>query len=62
MYVKEPYEYLELDDGDDRVEGLCVRIRGKVNKPKILVRIYYRAPNQDKETDKIFHKHLGEVS
>lgn len=37
MYVRKPYEYLEFDDGDDRVESLCVRIRGKVNKPNIVV-------------------------
>lgn len=62
MYVREPYEYIELDDGDDRVEGLCVRIRGKVNKANILEGVYYRVLNQDKEVDKIFHKQLGEVS
>lgn len=56
MYVREPYEYLELVDSDDRVEGLGVGIRGKVNKPN------YRAPNQDKEAEKIFPKQLGEVS
>lgn len=49
LYVREPNDYLELDDTDDRVEGLCVRIRGKVNKANILVgTYYYRVPSPTK--------------
>ncbi|KAK4823433.1 hypothetical protein QYF61_002119 [Mycteria americana] len=42
---------LELNDGDDRVECLWVRIRGKANKADIVVEVCYRPPNQDDEAD-----------
>ncbi|KAK4827179.1 hypothetical protein QYF61_015141 [Mycteria americana] len=62
LYVRECLDSLELDDGDDRVECLWVRIRGKANKADIVVRVCYRPPNQDEETDKLFYKQLGEAS
>ncbi|KAK4830652.1 hypothetical protein QYF61_012495 [Mycteria americana] len=52
----------EFDDGDDRVECLWVRIRGKTNKVDVMVGVCYRPPNQNEEADKIFCKQLGEVS
>ncbi|GAB0203473.1 hypothetical protein GRJ2_002812900 [Grus japonensis] len=55
------FDCLELDDGDDRVECLWVRIRGKANKAD-KVGVCYRPPNQDEEADEIFYKQLGEVS
>ena len=51
-----------LDDGDNRVECLWVRIRGKANKADVMVGVCYRPPNQDEEADEIFYKKLGEVS
>ncbi|KAK4823940.1 hypothetical protein QYF61_008326 [Mycteria americana] len=62
LYVRECLDSLELDDGDDRVEGLWVRIRGKANKADIVVGVCYRPPNQDEETDELFYKQLGEAS
>ncbi|GAB0209132.1 hypothetical protein GRJ2_003378900 [Grus japonensis] len=62
LYVRECFDCLELNDGDERVECLWVRIRGKANKADIMVGICYRPPNQDEEADKIFYKQLGEVS
>ncbi|KAK4821712.1 hypothetical protein QYF61_027784 [Mycteria americana] len=62
LYVKECLDSLELDDGDDRVECLWVRIRGKANKADIVVGVCYRPPNQDEETDELFYKQLGEAS
>ncbi|KAK4826301.1 hypothetical protein QYF61_007148 [Mycteria americana] len=62
LYVRECLDSLELDDGDDRVECLWVRIRGKANKADIVVGVCYRPPNQDEETDELFHKQLGEAS
>ncbi|GAB0203723.1 hypothetical protein GRJ2_002837900 [Grus japonensis] len=62
LYVRECFDCLELDDGDDRVERLRVRIRGKTNKADIVVGCCYRPPNQDEEADEIFCKQLGEVS
>ncbi|GAB0180519.1 hypothetical protein GRJ2_000517200 [Grus japonensis] len=62
LYVKEDFDYLELNDGDDRVECLWVRIRGKANKADIMLGVCYRLPSQDEEADEIFYKQLGEVS
>ncbi|KAK4830875.1 LOW QUALITY PROTEIN: hypothetical protein QYF61_013804 [Mycteria americana] len=64
LYVRECLDSLELNDGDgdDRVECLWVRIRGKANKADIVVGVCYRPPNQDEEADEIVYKQLGEVS
>ena len=62
LYVRECFDCLELKDGDDRVQCLWVRIRGKASKADIMVGVCYRPPNQDEEADKIFYKQLGEVS
>ncbi|KAK4814558.1 hypothetical protein QYF61_023757 [Mycteria americana] len=62
LYVRECLDSLELDDGDDRVECLWVRIRGKANKADIVVGVCYRPPKQDEETDELFYKQLGEAS
>lgn len=43
-----------LNDGDNRVECLWVRIRGKALKTDIMFGVYYRA-NQDEEAEKIFY-------
>ncbi|KAK4813839.1 hypothetical protein QYF61_001937 [Mycteria americana] len=62
LYVRECLDSLELDDGDDRVECVWLRIRGKANKADIVVGVCYRPPNQDKKTDELFYKQLGEAS
>ncbi|GAB0209318.1 hypothetical protein GRJ2_003397500 [Grus japonensis] len=62
LYVKECFDCLKLDDSDERIECLWVRIRGKANKADILLGVCYRPPNQDEEADEIVYKHLGEVS
>ncbi|PKU32032.1 rna-directed dna polymerase from mobile element jockey-like [Limosa lapponica baueri] len=62
LYVREWYECQELNDGDNRVECLWVRIRGRANKADIMVGVCYRPSNQDGEADEIFYKQLGEVS
>ncbi|KAK4822093.1 hypothetical protein QYF61_009793 [Mycteria americana] len=62
LYVRESLDSLELNDGDDRVECLWVRIRGKANKADIVVGVCYRPPSQDEETDELFYKQLGEAS
>ncbi|GAB0203947.1 hypothetical protein GRJ2_002860300 [Grus japonensis] len=62
LYVRECFDCLELDNGDDRVECLWLRIRGKANKADIMVGVCHRPPNKNEEADKIFCKQLGEVS
>lgn len=37
-------------------------MRGRANKADILVRLSYRPPNQDEETDKAFCEQLAEVA
>ncbi|KAK4830570.1 hypothetical protein QYF61_011748 [Mycteria americana] len=54
LYVRECFDSLELDNGDDKVECFWVRIRRKANKADIMVGVCYRPPNQDEEMDEIF--------
>ena len=53
---------MEINDGDDRVESLWVRIKAKANKSDIIVGVCYRPPNQDEEVDKTLDSQLVEVS
>ncbi|PKU38346.1 mitochondrial fission process protein 1 [Limosa lapponica baueri] len=56
LYVREYFDCLGVNDGDDRVECLWVRIRWKSNKADIMVEVCYSPPNQDEEVDEIFYK------
>ena len=47
--------------GDDKVESLWVKIRGRADKADILVGVCYRLPNQDEETDEVFYEQLAEA-
>lgn len=53
LYIKECYDCLELDHGDDRVDCLWVRSRGKAD---ILKGVCNRLPKKTEEEDKIFYK------
>ena len=44
------------------MDCLCIRIRGKAKTADVIVGVYYRPPNQDREVNEIFYKHLGEIS
>ena len=61
LYVKECFEVTELMTGDNKVESLCVKIRGRADKADILVGVCYRPPNQDEETDEVFYEQLAEA-
>ena len=52
---------MEINDGDDRVERLWVRIKSKASKTDIIVGVCYRPPNWDEEVDKTPYRWLGEV-
>jgi len=53
FYVREYFDVVELRAGDDKVESLWVRIRGRANKADILVGVCYRPPNQDEEKGRV---------
>ena len=61
LYVGDGYDCFKHKYSEDRVECLCVRIRGKANRADV-VGVYYRPPTQDREVDEIFYRHLGEIS
>jgi len=62
LYVRDCFDCIELNDCDDKVECLWVKMRGKANKTDILLGVCYRPPNQDEEVDEVFYKRLAEVS
>lgn len=48
--------------GENKVESLWVKIRGRADKADILVGVCYRSPNQDEETDELFYEQLAEAA
>lgn len=58
LYIRERLDCLEVNDGDDRVECLWVRGRGKASMADILVGVCYGPPNQAEEADRIFYNQL----
>ena len=62
LYVKECFDVTELMAGDDKVESLWVKIRGRADKADILVDACYRLLSQDEETDEMFYKQLAEAA
>ena len=62
LYVRECFDVTELMAGDDKVESLWVKIRGRADKADILVGVCYRLPNQDEETDELFYEQLAEAA
>jgi len=62
LYVRDCFDCIELNDCDDKVESLWVKMRGKANKADVLLGVCYRPPSQDEEADEVFCKRLAEVS
>jgi len=62
LYVRDCFDCIELEDCDDQVECLWVKMRGKANKADLLLEVGYRPPNQDEEVNEVFYKRLAEVS
>jgi len=62
LYVRDCFDFIELNDCDDKVECLWVKTRGKTNEAEILLGVCYRPPNQDEEVCEVFYKQLTEVS
>ena len=57
LCVKKECECMEINDDDDRVESLWVRIKAKTD---IIMGVCYRPPNQDEEVDKTLYRQLGD--
>lgn len=63
LYVRQGLVCLEHDDkADDRVEHLCIRIKGKANKTDVLMGVCCRSLHWDEEVNKVFYRCLGKVS
>ncbi|XP_032304298.1 uncharacterized protein LOC116654245 [Coturnix japonica] len=62
LYVRECFHATEIVTGDNKVESLWVKIRGRADKADILVGVCYRPPNQDEETDEVFYKQLAQAA
>ena len=60
--LKKDYECVEINNVDDRVECVWIRIKAKANKTDVIVGVCYRPTTQDEEVDERLYKHLGEVS
>jgi len=60
------FDCVNINDCDDKVECLWVKMRGKASKADILLGVCYRQPNQDEEVDEevdeVCYKRLAEVS
>jgi len=61
LYVRDGLDCIELNDCDDKVKCLSVKLRGKASKADILLGVCYRPPNQEEEADEVFYE-LTEVS
>ena len=53
---------MALAVGNDRVESLWVRIKGKANKAAVVVGVYYQPPSQHDDTNELFYKGLRDIS
>jgi len=74
LYFGDCLDCIELNDCNDKVECLWVKMKGKANKADILLGVCKTTQlllgvckttqplNQDEEVDEIFYKRLAEVS
>ncbi|PKU36680.1 adaptin ear-binding coat-associated protein 1 [Limosa lapponica baueri] len=61
LYVRDRFECLEVNNGNDSVECLWIRLKGKANKADIMVGVYYRPQKQDTEVDETFYQQLEKL-
>lgn len=52
------FDCLQLKNGNERVEYLWVRIKGKANEADVIVGVCYKPPSQAEEADTMFYKQL----
>lgn len=53
VYFRGCFNCLELSNGNNSVEFLCIRTRGKTNKANVMVGGCYGPPKQDEEAEEI---------
>lgn len=56
------FDGVELSAGNDEVESLWVRIKGKTNKADILLGVCFRRSSRDEVADEAFCEQLVEVT
>ena len=61
LYIKEYFDVEELGVGNDEVECLWMKMRGKASRGDILVEVCYKPPNQNEEKDEAFYERLAEI-
>ena len=61
LSIRESFDVVELEAGNDKVESLWVRI-GRDNKASVLVGVCYRPLNQDEEMDEEVYRQLTKVA
>ena len=62
LYIKEFFDVEEPGVGNDKVECLWKRLRGKACRGDILVGVCYRPPHQDEEMGEAFCEQLAKVT
>lgn len=61
LYIKKCFDVEEFGIGNDKVECLWIKIRGKACRGDILG-VCYRQPNQDEEMNEAFYEELTKVT
>ncbi|TRZ11984.1 hypothetical protein HGM15179_015124 [Zosterops borbonicus] len=56
LYIREAFDAVGIENNDDEVECLWLRIKGKANKADILLGVCYCPPNQEEEVDNLFYE------
>ena len=61
LYINDCFDVEELGVGNDEVECLRMKMRGKASRGDILVGVCYKLPNQNEEKDEAFYERLAEI-
>ncbi|TRZ16814.1 hypothetical protein HGM15179_010323 [Zosterops borbonicus] len=62
LYIKKVFDSIGIENNEDGVECLWVRIKGRANKADIVLGVCYCPPNQEEEVINLFYKQLETVS
>lgn len=62
IYVMEGLDCIEPTVGGEMAESVWVRIKRRAKRADAIVRVYYRPPSQDDNTNELFFKELRDIS